>query len=155
MKRISAGVLAAAIALAAGSTAAQQKPNFSGDWKINQVKSNFGDAPAPDTFTRKIVHAEPSLTIDEEQSSPLGVQQTQRKYVTDGSESTFNASGADVKTSAKWEGTTLLVVSNVAAVGMTFNDRMSLSPDGKALTSLVRLDTPQGSVDLTVVFDKQ
>jgi hypothetical protein len=38
---------------------------------------------------------------------------------------------------------------------MVFNDRMSLSADGKTLTSVVRLDTPQGSVDMTVVFDKQ
>ena len=61
MKRFSAGVLAAAIALAASAAVAQQKPNFSGNWKINQAKSNFGDVPAPDTFTRKIVHAEPSM----------------------------------------------------------------------------------------------
>ena len=107
-------------------------------------------------FTRKIVHAEPSLTIDEEQASPLGVQRTERKMTTDGSESTFSASGADVKTSAKWDGNALVVVSNVeVAIGMTYNDRMTLSPDGKTLTSIVRLDTPQGSVDMIVVFEKQ
>ncbi len=155
MKRFSASVLAAAIALAASPAAAQQKPNFSGDWKINQVKSNFGDVPAPDTFTRKIVHAEPSITIDEEQGSPIGVQQTQRKMTTDGKESTFNASGADVKATAKWDGNSLVVVSNVPAISIAYNDRMTLSADGKTLTSVVRLDTPQGSVDLTVVFDKQ
>ena len=111
--------------------------------------------PAPDTFTRKIVHAEPSITIDEEQGSPIGVQQIQRKMTTDGKESTFNASGADVKATAKWDGNSLVVVSNVPAISISSNDRMTLSADGKTLTSVVRLDTPQGSVDLTVVFDKQ
>ena len=155
MKRLSAGVLAAAIALAAGPATAQQKPNFSGDWKINQTKSNFGGVPAPDTFTRKIVHAEPSIAIDEEQATPIGLQQSQRKMTTDGKDSFFSVSGADVKANAKWDGSTLVVVTNVEVASIVYNDRMSLSPDGKTLTSTVRLDTPQGSVDVVVVFEKQ
>ena len=155
MKRLSAGVLAAAIALAAGAAAAQQKPNFSGDWKMNQVKSDFGAAPAPDTFTRKIVHAEPSISIDEEQGTPVGVQQTSRKMTTDGKESTFDAGGAELKVTAKWDGNLLLVVSSVPAAGISYNDRMTLSDDGKVLTSVVRVDTPGGAVDVKVVFEKQ
>ena len=58
VKQFLAGVLAAALIVAGAPLRAQQKPNFSGDWKINQVKSNFGAVPAPDTFTRKIVHAD-------------------------------------------------------------------------------------------------
>jgi len=155
VKHLLSGLLAASLALGALPVGAQQKPNFSGNWKINQVKSNFGDVPAPDAFTRKIVHAEPSISIDEVQSSPLGEQQTQRKMTTDGKESTFSASGADVKATAKWEGNALVVVSSVPAIGIAYNDRMTLSPDGKLLTSVVRLDTPQGAFELTVVFDKQ
>ena len=155
VKRFFAGLLAAALIVAGAPLRAQQKPDFSGSWKINQVKSNFGAVPTPDTFTRKIVHAEPSITIDEEQATPIGLQQTQRKMTTDGRESTFDVGGADVKATANWEGSTLLVVTKVEVLGMTYNDRMSLSPDGKSLTSIVRLDTPQGAVDVTVVFDKQ
>jgi hypothetical protein len=155
VKRLSVGVLAAAIALAAGPTDAQQKPNLSGDWKMNGVKSDFGPAPTPDTFTRKIVHAEPSISIDEEQATPIGLQQTSRKMTTDGKESTFNASGADIKASAKWEGDTLVVVSNVEIASMTYTDRMTLSSDGKVLTSVVRVDTPGGAIDVKVVFEKQ
>ena len=155
MKRLSTGVLALVVAVATLPVAAQQKPNFSGNWKINQVKSNFGGVPAPDTFTRKIVHSEPSITIDEEQATPIGLQQSQRKMTTDGKESNFQISGADVTATAKWEGNVLLVVTNVAIASMTYNDRMSLSDDGKTLTSVVRLDTPQGAVDVTVVFEKQ
>ena len=149
------GLLAITLILAAATPGAQQKPNFSGSWKMNQVKSDFGPAPAPDTFTRKIVHAEPSITIDEEQATPLGLQQTQRKMTTDGKESTFDVGGADVKATARWEGSTLLVVTKVDVASLSYNDRMSLSADGKTLTSVVRVDTPQGSVDVTVVFEKQ
>ena len=149
------GLLAIALTLSAAPTGAQQKPNFSGNWKMNQVKSDFGPAPAPDTFTRKIVHAEPSITIDEVQGTPLGEQATSRKMTTDGKEGTFEVSGAQVKATANWEGDTLLVVSTVPAIGISYNDRMSLSVDGKVLTSVVKLDTPDGSIDVKVVFEKQ
>ena len=147
--------LAFGLFLASGVLAAQSKPNFTGDWKMNIVTSDFGAAPAPDSMTRKIVHAEPALTIDEEQATPIGPQRTTRKYVTDGTESTFQASGADVRTSAKWDGNVLVAVTTVDVVGLIYNDRMTLSADGKTLTSVVRLQTPQGPLDLTVVFDKQ
>jgi hypothetical protein len=155
VKRFLAGILAAALIVAGAPLRGQEKPNFSGNWKMNQAKSNFGQVPAPDTFTRTIVHAEPSITIDEEQATPLGPQQTQRKMTTDGEESTFDVSGADVKATAKWEGRTLLVVGKVEVASLSYNDRMSLSPDGKTLTSVVRLDTPEGAFDVTVVFEKQ
>ena len=155
MKRFLAGVLTAALIVASAPLGAQQTPNFSGNWKINQVKSNFGPVPAPDTFTRKIVQTDSSINIDEEQATPIGLQQTTRKMTTDGKESTFDVGGADVKATANWEGSVLLVVTKVDALGVTYNDRMSLSPDGKVLTSVVRLDTPQGALDITVVFDKQ
>jgi hypothetical protein len=145
----------AVVLLLGGTLSAQQKPNFSGNWSINIVKSDFGAVPAPDVFTRKIVHAEPAITIDEEQSSPLGVQATSRKMVTTGAETTFTASGADVRATAKWEGTALVVVTTVDVASLTYNDRMTLSEDGKTLTSQVRLESPQGAVDLKVVFDKK
>ena len=65
MKHVIGSVLA--LALLAGVQPAG-KPNFSGDWKLNLEKSNFGAVPPPTSITRKIVHAEPSLTIDEVQS---------------------------------------------------------------------------------------
>ena len=155
MNRVLGFVLALGVMLTVAIVDAQSKPDFSGDWKMNLVKSDFGAAPAPDTMTRKIVHAEPSLTIDEEQATPIGPQRTTRKYVTDGTESTFEAGGAAVRTSAKWDGNVLVAVTTVDVVGLVYNDRMSLSADGKTLTSAVKLTTPQGPLDVTVVFEKQ
>jgi hypothetical protein len=155
LKRFLGCVFALGITLTVAIGGVQAKPNFSGDWKMNIVKSDFGAAPAPDTMTRKIVHAEPALTIDEEQVTPVGPQRTTRKYVTDGSESTFQVGGADVRTSAKWEGNVLVAVTTVDVAQLVYNDRMTLSADGKTLTSVVKLTTPQGPIDITVMFDKQ
>jgi len=155
VKRFLAGLLAATLIVVGAPLRAQQKPNFSGNWKMNQATSNWGAAPAPNSFIRKIVHDEPSISINEEQDTPIGLQRTQRKMTTDGKESTFDIGGAAVKATANWEGSTLLVVTKVDVAGVSYNDRMSLSPDGKTLTSAVRVDTPGGAVDVTVVFDKQ
>jgi len=131
------------------------KPNFSGEWKMNVAKSDFGAVPPPESMTRSITHAEPSLTIVEAQKSALGDQSATRKYVTDGSETTFEASGATVATSARWAESTLVVISKVDVIGLTFNDVMSLSPDGKTMTSKVRIGSAQGDMDVTIVFEKQ
>jgi hypothetical protein len=143
-----------ALTLVVGAQATT-KPNFSGEWKMNPTKSDFGQVPPPSFITRTITHAEPSLTIIEQQRSDLGDQSTTRKYVTDGTETTFSVNGADVKSAASWTERTLVVVSTVDTIGLSFNDKMSLSADGKTLTSVVRITSAQGDLDLTVVFDRQ
>lgn len=143
-----------AVALLTAPAVAADKPNFSGNWKMNVTKSNFGVLPAPNSITRQITHAEPALTIVEEQDSPAGAQKTTRVYTTDGKETTFQASGTDVKTAAAWEGDVLVVISNVEAAGLRFTDRMTLSTDGNELTSAVHISSPQGDVDLLVVFER-
>lgn len=83
-------VVAVLVALVLAGVQPAAKPDFSGDWKMNSAKSDFGAVPGPSLMTRKITHAEPALTIVEEQRSDLGNQLATRKYVTDGSPSTFN-----------------------------------------------------------------
>ena len=141
--------------LFASPAAAAEQPNFSGDWKMNGAKSTFGPVPAPTSITRKITHAEPSLTIVEDQTSDMGVQNTTRKYTTDGKEMTFESQGAHVTSSAVWDGSVLVVVSTVAEIGVQFTDRMSLSEDAKTLISSIRITSAQGDLDLKVVFDRQ
>jgi hypothetical protein len=47
------------------------------------------------------------------------------------------------------------VQSKVTTAGLQFNDRMSLSEDGKLLTSKVQILSDQGDVEMTIVFDRQ
>ena len=49
----------------------------------------------------------------------------------------------------------LVIVSNVEAIGLSFNDKMTVSPDGKTMTSVVHVSSPQGDIDVTIVFDRE
>lgn len=148
-------LVATLVLVALSAVQAPAKPDFSGDWKMNPSKSDFGGLPAPSSIVRAIAHTEPALKIVETQRSDMGDQSTTRSYTTNGTPTTFTSQGAEVRTQAEWNGTTLLVTSVVDAVGLTFKDRMSLSADGKTLTSLVHIASPQGEVDINLVFDKQ
>jgi len=103
MKSLWTAVLVMA-ALASMALAAD-KPNFSGDWKINTTKSNFGPIPPPTTYTRKVAHTEPTITIENTQTgTPLGDQHDKRTYTIDGTEISYQANGADVKAAMTWDG---------------------------------------------------
>jgi hypothetical protein len=142
------------LALVAGGQSAT-KANFSGEWKMNVMKSDFGALPPPEFITRTITHDDPSLTIVESQRSAMGDQNATRKYRTDGTETTFESQGVTVAGNAKWAESTLVVTSKVDDIGLNFIDTMTLSADGKTLTSKVHIGSPQGELDVTIVFEKQ
>lgn len=146
------------IAALASIALAADKPNFSGDWKLNAAKSNFGPIPAPSTYNRKVTHAEPSITIEDTQTgSALGDQHDKRTYMTDGTEISYQANGADVKGGMTWDGDTLLINSKASIQGMdiVIKDKVTLGDGGKTLTDAVHIESAQGDLDLTLVFDKQ
>ena len=53
----------ALLTLAFGMAHAQAKPNFTGTWKVNVAKSDFGAMPAPDSRTDKITHEDTDLKV--------------------------------------------------------------------------------------------
>jgi hypothetical protein len=142
----------------AGIAMAADKPNFSGDWKLNAAKSDFGPIPAPATYTRKVTHAEPSLIIEDTQTgTPLGDQHDTRTYTTDGKEISYQANGADVKGALTWDGDALQINSKASIQGtdIVIKDRITLGDDGKTLTDTAHVSTPQGDLDIKLVFEKQ
>lgn len=153
MNRASMVVLAAVVL--AGAAAAADKPNFSGEWKMNAAKSDFGQLPPPTTFVRKIAHAEPSLTIVEEQTAGGADSTTTRKLTTDGKTTTLELNGNSAACSATWDGTDIIATTALDSAGLKFTDKMSLSADRKSLTSKIQIATSQGDAELTVVFDRQ
>lgn len=156
MKRRSLILVAVAFALAVCAPASAA-PNFSGNWKFNAGKSNYGPIPAPDKMERKITHEEPTLKMTTVQSGQQGEITTDMTYKTDGSESVNKVRGNDVKSVAKWDGAALTVASKREVQGMeiTQNERWTLSDDGKILTILNKINTPQGEFEITIVMDKQ
>jgi hypothetical protein len=129
------------------------KPNFSGEWQLNLSKSNYGAMPGPTSLLRKITHADPLLEIVDDQNGGRRTGVSTRKYM-EGQTTNFEVNGAAVEGSAVWEGASLIVTTKVDSVGLLFKDRMSLSADGKQLTSDVQIDSGQGTSQVKLVFDR-
>ncbi len=145
------------IAAAAGIAMAADKPDFSGNWKLDADKSVFGPIPPPTSLTSKIDHKDPDLSITTTQSGAQGDRTDTMKYSTDGKETTNSMMGSDVKTKAVWDGKILVITSNPNFGGaeMKLTNKYSLSDDGKTLTQALSISGPQGDFDLTFVLVKQ
>ncbi len=144
-----------ALGLAAG---AQAKPNFSGDWKLNVDKSDFGPMPAPTSMTAKIDHADPNLKVATAVSSPQqGDASYDSKYTTDGKESANSMGPMETKSTVTWDGDDLAVITKLDAGGteISIKSKWNLSADGKTMTQTAHVTSPQGEIDLKYVFDKQ
>ena len=73
----------------------------------------------------------------------------------DGQPATQQLNGYAATCSAVWDGNDIIATTNMEGVGLKFTDRMSLSADGKTLTSKVQISSNQGEGELTIVFDRQ
>jgi len=137
---------------------AADKPDYSGDWKMNAAKSSFGPIPPPATYTRKVTQSEGSITFEDTQTgTAAGDQHDKRAYMTDGTEISYSANGADVKSALTWDGDALSINSKASVQGtdIAIKEKVSLGDAGKTMTDTVHVGTPQGDLDITVVFEKQ
>ncbi|HEV2201216.1 MAG TPA: hypothetical protein VGR73_15470 [Bryobacteraceae bacterium] len=147
--------LAAAMVLMAGAVHAA--PNFSGEWKLNLSRSNYGSFPAPLGVTRKIVHADPKLSMTTTQKGPQSELTSQLNYTTDGKESVNKLQTGESKGSAQWIADKLMIESSREIQGATLKQKeiWTLSPDGKTLTIDSHVSLPNGEFDVKQVFEKQ
>jgi hypothetical protein len=136
---------------------AQAKPNFTGDWKLNVSKSEFGPLPAPNSRTDKIKHDDPALKITTTQSGQNGDVTFDLSYTTDGKESTNEIRGNPMKSTSKWDGDTLLIETKASFGGndITLADKWTVSADGKVLTINRHIVSPMGELDQKTVLEKQ
>ena len=148
MRKISITLAAAVFAFA--PLAAQTKPNFSGTWKVNVHKSDFGPFPTPaEGWAVKMDHHEPKIWT-------MLSDDPAKKHViyTDGRESRVESDELGQMTiTATWDKATLVITSKYAETKQT--DRWVLSADGKTWTSSRHLETPVGQGDLKHVYEKQ
>ncbi len=146
------------IAAAASMSMAADKPDFSGEWKMDANKSVF---PVPDfaptSMTRKIDHKDPDVTVNEARSGAQGDMNTIMKYSTDGKETTNSLMGNEVKSKGTWEGKTLVINStgNFGGADVKFTQKWALSDDGRTLTDITSFSSPQGDLEMTFVLVKQ
>ena len=153
MKR--ACILVAAVTLTAAVAAA--KPNFSGDWKMNLDKTDYGPMPKPQSLSQKIDHQDPSLKVVITQVGARGEFTAESLYSTDGQETTNKMRNVESKSVAKWEGDVLEISTKANFQGndVSIVDKWSLSEDGKTLTVKRHMASSMGEADATIVMEKQ
>jgi hypothetical protein len=159
----SARIVLAAMLAAAPMAAQAQAPNLSGSWQLDAAKSDLG--PMAQMFggetpkiTMVIDHKEPSVSIKTTTETPRGARTADQALTTDGKEvTTTGPRGGTSVTTAKWEGTTLVVTSKRSTPqGELMQKQMlTLSADGKTLTANATAQTPMGEFSTTQVFVKQ
>ncbi len=136
---------------------AQAKPNFTGDWKMNVAKSEFGMMPAPTSATLKVTHNEPELKTTLAQVSERGEFTSDSAYTTDGKECVNKGRMGEMKSTLKWDADALVIETKAEFGGnpVTITDKWSLSEDGKTLTINRHFASSQGEGDAKQIFEKQ
>lgn len=147
-----------------------QAPDFSGTWRLNHAKSNYGEiGPLPD-MTYEIRHEGLRLTVR------VLVERSENErrdmaYTTDGRECLNNGEGLrDLKSTCRIDGGKILIqgeAEGATAMSSGGNDPeiryfkynmtqvFSLSPDRSVLTIVSKLDTNEGPKNIALVFDRK
>lgn len=150
-------LIAFLIALPVVSAYAQQKPDFSGTWKLNVAKSDFGALPGPDSRTDVITHKEPSMTDAVTAEGAQGKQEYTVKYTTDGKEVTNQIGPIAIKSTMKWDGSSLATSSKFVYndTDVNLQATWALSADGKTLVITVHVASAMGETDQKLTLEKQ
>jgi hypothetical protein len=141
------------IAAAANMALAGDRPDFSGNWKLDLEKSLFGAMPPPAAMTRTVEQKGPDIIVKQIITGPdMNVTFT---YSTDGKETANSFMGTDYTSKAGWEGQTLVIHNNVDGGKGKSTNKWSLSADGKTLTDVMTISSPDGNLELTYILVKQ
>jgi len=132
---------------------AQNKPNFSGTWKMNLEKSKWESLNNIRSIIVKIEHKEPHFSESVSVITGNAESTVEGTYTTDGKESDVQSESGAFKATAKWEGDALIV--EWEKVGFHVRRKYTLSADGKTFTSTTRRHTTNGEVEETSVFEMQ
>jgi hypothetical protein len=132
---------------------AQTKPNFSGTWKMNPQKSQFGPSGGPGAITIKFDQQEGALSEVLMINDGGGDNTIEAKYTLDGKESDIALGSESARALARWEGESLVI--DWKGGGLGFRRKFTLSGDGKTMTIAVHHTRTDGELDETVVMEKQ
>ena len=144
--------------LIAASAVFAATPDFSGSWKLDSAKSDFGQFPKPSSMTVKVAHAEPKLIVELQIAGEMGEFESTANYTTDGKECTNQGpGGSEVKSTLKWDGPTLVIDSKGAFGDTAYvaNEKWSLAEDKNTLTVLRHFSSSMGELDQKVIMQKQ
>ncbi len=151
---------ASAAVAGAPNSGAPSSGTFSGTWRMNVAKSNFGSLPEeyrPSAITRVMSQAGSVLSLETTQTSGQGSGKSTFKLALDGTESVNQMQGAPVKSVAKLNGKGIEVVTKRAIGDMTLEitEKNSLDADGQLIVDTQIGGTPLGIIVTRYVFEKQ
>lgn len=139
--------------------------NFSGDWKLNEGKSDLGQFARFATRLIKADQKDDAITIAKTAPSFNGEDVTITETLSyDGKETETTVFGSSKrKSTAKWSDDgktftisyTLLFDFNGQITEIKGTETWTLSDDGKVLTLQINSSSPQGEFSSKAVYDKQ
>lgn len=144
--------------LLCGLARAQSRPDFSGVWKMDAAKCEFGALPPVQARTDTIDHRDPNMKATTRQVDGNGDNTVDRAFTTDGKETTVKVMGNDRKMTARWDGDVLVVETKLVANGnaITITDRWTVSKDNAILTISRHFAADGlGETDQKLVMEKQ
>jgi hypothetical protein len=149
----------ASAASTSSSAASSSHPNLSGTWVLDVSKSDFGQMPAPESRTDTIENDDASFKVTMNSTGgPMGDRSITMTALTDGKTvSNWSVAGNDAKSTAHWEGDTLVVHTDVAVQDnpVSVTTRYTLAPDGKTLNAEGHVSGPMGEGTTKLVFNKR
>ncbi len=162
-KRVLSLLIAPAFLLA--FTSKVDRTNFSGEWKLNESKSDLGQMARFATRTIKADQKDDAITIAQTSPSFNGDDVTTTQILSyDGKETETTVFGnSKRKSSAKWsdDGKTLIInyTLELDFGGQTSEvkgtETWNLSDDGKTLTVQINSSSSRGDFSSKAVYDKQ
>ena len=127
--------------------AAAQKPNLSGTWKLDPLRSRFDAIPAPKSGVLKIEHQEPKLHLTVDMAGKNGASTQDLDLTTDGTEQKITIGGQPATASAYWQDDQHLVIEvqrETPGGTLVESRRMHPGDKGKMLTTVFSVKDTSG-----------
>ena len=146
------------------SSFAQKKVDFSGEWTLNEDKSDFGDGPAFAAIKIVVKQEGESITIERTRVGRDGEERTSSETLTmDGKENVSENERGTSSSVLSWsgDGTNLTIKSKreFNRDGETFEmnstETWTLSEDGKILKIQSDTSSQMGERSVSLVYDKK
>jgi hypothetical protein len=136
----------------------EPKVNFSGRWRMDKERSDFGKFKMPDMVIRVIEQHDPTMNVHLVQTAGGKTNTVDATYMTDGSVTTNVINGRDATSHAFWDGKALVIRTDMKTAkdeDEQIEDRYELSEDGQTLTTTSHVVTEKGEATLTMVSKKE
>jgi hypothetical protein len=148
------------VLLVGGGLAAQQKPNFSGEWVLNRQESTLPPpVAAVESGVVRIEHREPAFTFHRTYVIGGAPREATFARETDGRELTEPGAVQGVTTisTLRWDGPALVLGMRIKGPGFeaTNDVRYELVNDGRRLRATEQGRSPQGNHDAVWIYDRR